>query len=137
LPDINVWIAIVSDRHTHHDRAKEWFADLESGAAAFCRITQMGFLRLITNHHVMGTDVVTQKQAWRVYEALLQDDRVTFLQEPPGIDDEWQRLTQGASPSTNTWTDAYLAAFASTRGLRVVSFDDDFKNLPGANPVIL
>lgn len=85
----------------------------------------------------MGTDVVTQKQAWRVYETLLRDDRVTFLHEPPGTEDKWRLLTQGASPSTNTWTDAYLAAFASVRDLKVVSFDGDFKKISGANTLIL
>jgi hypothetical protein len=132
-----VWLAIVSDRHTHHERAKEWFSDIEPEGAAFCRITQMGFLRLITNHHVMGTDVVTQKQAWRVYETLSSDERVAFVHELPSIDEEWRRLTQSSTPSTKTWRDAYLAAFASIRSLRIVSFDHDFKKLPGASPLIL
>ena len=128
---------MASDRHVHHERAKHWFADIAQGGSAFCRITQMGFLRLITNPHVMGADVATQKHAWHVYEALSRDDRVAFLQEPPAIDNEWRRLTQGASTSTNTWTDAYLAAFASTRGLKIVSFDTGFKKLLGDNALIL
>jgi toxin-antitoxin system PIN domain toxin len=137
LPDINVWIALASDRHVHHEAAKAWFAEIEPDGAAFCRITQMGFLRLITNRHVMGADVVTQKEAWQVYKKLSRDQRVTFLHEPPGIEDEWQRLTQSGSASTNTWTDAYLAAFASIRSLKVVSFDGGFEKLIGANAVIL
>ena len=137
LPDINVWIALASDRHVHHEAAKKWFAEIESGGAAFCRVTQMGFLRLITNRHVMGEDVVMQKEAWQVYQNLSRDQRVTFLHEPSGIEDEWRRLTQGGSASTNTWTDAYLAAFALTRGLKVVSFDGGFGKLPGANAITL
>jgi uncharacterized protein len=137
LPDINVWIALASDRHTHHERAKEWFSGIELDGAAFCRITQMGFLRLITNHRVMGSDVATQKQAWHIYETLSRDERVTVVDELLGVYEEWRRLTQRASPSTNTWTDAYLAAFASVRSLRVVSFDADFKKLPGAHALIL
>jgi toxin-antitoxin system PIN domain toxin len=66
LPDINVWIALASDRHVHHEAAKSWFAGIEPGGTAFCRVTQMGFLRLTTNRHVMGADVVTQKEAWQV-----------------------------------------------------------------------
>ena len=137
MPDINVWIALASDRHVHHDAAKNWFADIESGEAAFCRVTQMGFLRLITNRHVMGADVVTQKEAWQVYQKLSRDQRVTFLAEPPSIEDEWRRLTQSGSTSTNTWTDAYLAAFATIRGFKVVSFDGGFEKLLGTNAVIL
>jgi toxin-antitoxin system PIN domain toxin len=134
LPDINVWIALASDRHVHHKTAKNWFADIESGSAGFCRVTQMGFLRLITNRHVMGADVVTQKEAWQVYQNLSKDQRVTFLHEPSGIEDEWRRLTQSGSSSTNTWTDAYLAAFASIRSLKIVSFDSGMR---GADVIIL
>jgi len=94
----------------------------------------MGFLRLITNRHVMGADVVTQKEAWQVYQNLSKDQRVTFLHEPSGIEDEWRRLTQSGSSSTNTWTDAYLAAFASIRSLKIVSFDSGMR---GADVIIL
>jgi toxin-antitoxin system PIN domain toxin len=137
LPDINVWIALASDRHVHHEAAKNWFAEVEPGGAAFCRVTQMGFLRLITNRHVMVADVVTQKEAWQVYQKLSRDPRVTFLHEPSGIEDEWRQLTQSGSTSTNTWTDAYLAAFALIRGLKVVSFDGDFEELLRTNAIIL
>ena len=137
LPDINVWIALAADRHVHHETAKGWFAEIEPGEANFCRVTQMGFLRLITNRHVMGADVVTQKEAWQVYQNLSQDQRVTFLPEPSGIEGVWRRLTQSGSNSTNTWTDAYLAAFASIRGLTVVSFDGGFKKWLGPNAIIL
>jgi toxin-antitoxin system PIN domain toxin len=137
LPDINVWIALASDRHVHHEAGKNWFAEVEPGGAAFCRVTQMGFLRLITNRQVMGADVVTQKEAWQVYQKLSRDPRVTFLHEPSGIEDEWRQLTQSGSTSTNTWTDAYLAAFALIRGLKVVSFDGDFEKLLRTNAIIL
>lgn len=137
MPDINVWIALASDRHVHHEAAKNWFAAVEPGGAAFCRVTQMGFLRLITNRHVMVADVVTQKEAWQVYQKLSRDPRVTYLHEPSGIENEWQRLTQSGSASTNTWTDAYLAAFALMRGLKAVSFDGGFEKLLGANAIIL
>lgn len=137
MPDINVWIALAYERHVHHDAAKDWFDGVESGGSAFCRVTQMGFLRLITNRHVMGAEVVTQKDAWQVYQKLSRDQRVTFLGEPPNTEEEWRRLTQGASASTNTWTDAYLAAFASVRGLKVISLDGGFKKMLGVNAVLL
>jgi toxin-antitoxin system PIN domain toxin len=137
LPDINVWIALASDRHVHHQTAAAWFDEIESGAAAFCRVSQMGFLRLITNRHVMGADVVTQKEAWQTYQKLSRDQRVTFLNEPADLEDEWRRLTQASSASTNLWTDAYLAAFATRRGLTIVSFDGGFQKTPGISATIL
>ncbi len=49
LPDVNVWIALAAERHAHHMRAREWFATLADERLVFCRITQLGFLRLLTN----------------------------------------------------------------------------------------
>jgi uncharacterized protein len=137
LPDINVWIALASDRHVHHEAARDWFGGVQTGGAAFCRVTQMGFLRLLTNRQVMGEDVVTQKEAWQVYQQLSRDQRAAFLPEPLNLEETWRRLTQGGATATNTWTDAYLAAFASLRGLQIVSLDHGFKKLPGAEAVIL
>ena len=59
----------------------------------------------------MGADVVTQKEAWQVFQKLSRDQRVTFLHEPSGIEDDGGGHAK-RFPSTNTWTDAYLAAFA-------------------------
>lgn len=36
LPDVNVWIALVSDRHEHHAIARSWF-DSVIGPVLFCR----------------------------------------------------------------------------------------------------
>ena len=53
LLDVNVWIALAAERHTHHRVARRWFSNLLDEKLAFCRITQLGFLRLLTNRHVM------------------------------------------------------------------------------------
>jgi predicted nucleic acid-binding protein len=87
----------------------------------------MGLLRLITNRQVMGTDVVTQKVAWQVYAQLAKDQRVTFLPEPVGLETEWRRLTQTGASATNTWTDAYLAAFATLCDGSLVTFDSGIR----------
>ncbi len=85
----------------------------------------------------MGGDVVGQKVAWQVYEKLSRDQRVKFLDERGGIENEWRILTQSDSAANNVWTDAYIAAFASVRGLRIVSFDSGFKKMAGVNSIIL
>src|SRR5207245_9195644 len=47
LPDVNVWIALTAEGHVHHVPARGWFAAQPDTSVAFCRITQMGLLRLI------------------------------------------------------------------------------------------
>ena len=137
LPDVNVWIALAWEGHVHHEIAKTWFAGLEPGEAAFCRITQMGFLRLTTNARVMGGDVVSQRNAWPLYEDLARDTRVTFVSEPPDIEPALKDYTQGRFTGTNVWTDAYLAALASVRGMRLVSFDRGLARIKDVHPLIL
>jgi len=73
----------------------------------------MGFLRLITNAHVMGPDVLSQRNAGKVYDDLARDKRVTFAIESAEIEPLWKSYTQGRFTGTNVWTDPYLAALAS------------------------
>ena len=137
LPDVNVWIALSADRHVHHAAARRWFLTLERGGSVFCRVTQRGFLRLITNRRIMGDEVLNQQDAWEVYEKLARDKRVLFAAEPAEIESVWKRYSQGLFSGTNAWTDAYLAAFAAIHDLMLVSFDRGFQKLEGLNATIL
>jgi len=123
LPDVNVWIAFAWQGHVHHEIVKPWFATLEPGQAAFCRVTQMGFLRLITNARVMGRELLSQRNAWKIYDDLARDRRVTFANESADVEPVWKRYTQSRFTGTNIWTDAYLAALASVQGMRLVTLD--------------
>ncbi len=37
LPDVNVWLAMAFDGHTHHPSAKSWFDALAADVCFFCR----------------------------------------------------------------------------------------------------
>ena len=137
LPDINVWVALASDRHVHHGVARDWFTAIGEAGTAFCRVTQMGFLRLLTNSRVMGEDVLNQRQAWSVYEQLARDQRVVFALEPPDIEPVWKKLTQSAFRVTGLWTDAYIAALALLHNFQVVSFDQGFRKIARLDSTIL
>jgi toxin-antitoxin system PIN domain toxin len=135
LPDVNVWLALVSARHVHNDAAVRWLERIGEGQLAFCRVSQMGLLRLLTNTRVMGVDVLAPSDAWRVYEEMMRDARVRFLAERGGLEAIWKGLTQG--PATGAWTDAYLMAFAQAQGLHVVTFDRGFERFGDARTVLL
>ena len=73
FPDINVWIALTHGAHVHHQVARDWFDSLEPDARfCFCRFTQLGLLRLLTAEPVMGEEVMTQVEAWAVYDRWLR-----------------------------------------------------------------
>ncbi len=137
LPDINVWLAIAADGHLHHRDAMTWFDTAGAGEAAFCRITQMGFLRLLTNAHAMHEDVRSQKEAWRIYDRFRDDERVTFLIEPEGLEREWRAATRHPTSSRHLWTDCYLHTFAAERQAVVVTFDRAFAKSAGVQPILL
>jgi uncharacterized protein len=124
LPDVNVWVASVSRRHVHSELCGAWLSSLdESNEVFFCRVSQMGLLGLLTNEAAMGEDVLTSRKAWRVYDAILGDDRIQFAPEPILLAQEWRKLSSFDRPTPKIWTDAYLTAFARTAGMRLVTMD--------------
>jgi hypothetical protein len=122
FPDVNVWLALASRRHIHHNLAYRWLESLEGIDLAFCRITQLGLLRLLTTSAVMSVDVLTQRQAWQAYDRLLSD-RVHFLDEPPTIESRFRLLTHQSASSPKEWADAYLTAFASEAKITLATLD--------------
>jgi len=125
LPDINVWLALVYEGHQHHKVAFKWFDQVENEQLYFCRITQLGFLRLLTQPSVMAGDVKSLRQAWNVFDTLQSDSRIAFAIEP--TDEELESLFRKFSStheiSPKRWPDAYLLAFAGRCGLELVTFD--------------
>ena len=126
LPDVNVWTALAAEGHIHHVVAREWFAAQPDASVAFCRITQMGLLRLLTNSSVMGRAPRTIVQAWEVYEQLRGDRRLVFATEPDGVEPVWRLLMTRPGVGASSWTDAYLAAFAQEHSYSLVTFDTAF-----------
>ena len=136
FPDINVWVALTHGQHVHHVIARDWFASLDADERfCFCRFTQLGLLRLLTAAAVMGDEVLDQREAWSVYDRWRQDDRVTFLEEPPGLEQRFRGLTRLKHPAPKHWADAYLIAFAERGQLTLVTFDRTFRGK--ARPLVL
>ena len=101
LPDVNVWIALAAERHTVHRAARHWFSNLQDEKLAFCRLTQLGFLRLLTNKHVMQEEVMRPNEAWEAYRILRMHQRIGYLAEPNELPEAWQAFTEGALTSPN------------------------------------
>ncbi len=123
LPDVNVWIALAVIEHEQHEPAIRWFESTAGADLAFCRVTQMGFLRLLTNTHVMKGDQLTQKGAWSRLDAVYREVRPLFAAEPELLERTWRGLSSTPGSGVNLWTDAYLAAFAQVTGYVFVTFD--------------
>ena len=123
MPDLNVWLALATARHQHHAAAAAWIDSVDSGEIVFCRVTQVGLLRLLSNRAVMGPELLSPSKAWEVFDAIAADPRVRFASEPPGVEPIWRRLTAMETPLVSGWTDMYLLAYSRAEDLRLVTFD--------------
>jgi len=82
----------------------------------------------------MHEDIQSQKQAWVTYDKLMESDNVAFLTEPDNAQLEFRlrQLSSSTLASPKQWPDAYIAAFAKTSGLTLVTFDRALsQNAPG------
>ena len=139
LPDINFWLAIDIAAHQHHQSALAWFTQHLGEPLIFCRNTQQGYLRLLTNPAPRGAGgfAVNMAQAWQHYDQFLSNPSIRFEAEPIGIESVWRQYTQGKTFSPKLWNDAYLAAFVKQRDYNLVTFDQGFQNYPGLKLTLL
>ena len=134
LADVNVWLATLVQQHPHHQRAINWWRRkvLPDGQEVlFCRVTQLGLLRLLSNETVMGASRRTPREAWRDYDRLLAQGPIGYLHEPDDVDQVLRSHTLDESASASLWTDAYLAAFARAADVRLATFDRGFSRFSG------
>lgn len=83
----------------------------------------------------MADEVMNQTQAWGVYDRWLQDSRVDLMDEPSGLEARFRALTRSRYAPPKDWADSYLAAFAASAQLTLVTFDLALK--ARAKPLIL
>lgn len=130
LFDTSVWLAAVFPTHPFHPVARRCLLNASPAAPAiFCRSTQQSFLRLSSTPALLqayGATGLTHRDALLALGALMALPQVTESEEPPGTFALWQRLAVRDSASPKVWMDAYLAAFAISGGLRLVTLDRDF-----------
>lgn len=94
LLDVNVWLAMAFDSYRHHVVAAKWFDGAGEDRCCFCRLTQMGFLRIATTPRLMMERALPLNEAWQFYDQLYEDPRVVYVEEPAGVEQTWRALTQ-------------------------------------------
>ena len=67
----------------------------------------------------------------------MADDRFTYRDEPAGLQAKLREFTRGFPFSPRLWQDAYLAAFAATAGLGLITFDQGYGKFAGLRAEIL
>jgi toxin-antitoxin system PIN domain toxin len=140
LADSNIWLALALSKHEFHAAARSWFRDRAPQEALFCRATQQTFLRLLTTKAVLvpyRIPPLSNQAAWSVYEGLRMDERISWVEEPNGLEVVWKKFAGGSKASPKVWMDAYLAAFAKVGGHGLVTTDKGFKQFKGLDLLVL
>jgi toxin-antitoxin system PIN domain toxin len=137
LVDANVVFPLLLSRHPHRQAALTWLDSVRSGEGGLCRLVQLAVLRLLCNRTVMGPDVQRPVEAWRALRSLQLDERFVFAPEPENMDVNLRAMVEGREATPNVWSDAYLAAFALSEGLSLVSFDGGMKSFPHVETLLL
>jgi hypothetical protein len=131
LLDVSVWLPLSAEGHVHHRQAREYWSVESAEQIAFCHVTMLALLRHLGNRRIMGPDVQTTGQAWKIYQRWRDLPEVVYAPEPDGVEQQLAEWSDTLKLGSGQWTDAYLAAFAAAGGHRLVAFDADFKRFPG------
>jgi hypothetical protein len=137
LADANVLLALLSEQHKHHEIASRWFGNVRTGEAILCRVVQLALIRLLGNPAVMQENAIPASKAWALIAHLMEDERVVFAIEPPGLDSFVPKLLNYPVPTNKLVSDAYLAAFSLAGSMRLVTFDQGFKQFRGVDLELL
>lgn len=129
LLDLNILTALLWPTHEHHQAAHRWFGGRANASWATCPLTQLGFVRIVSNP-VFSRDALTPVTAVALLAENLAHPAHEFwsdgLQVPPAVEGLEARL-QGY----RQLTDAYLLALASDHGGVLATFDGGLRTLAG------
>ena len=117
--------------HRHSASAWRWFRSLADDEVLYCRLTQLGLLRLLTTKAVMGDDCLTVGGAWDVYETWLRDPKIEFRSEPADVGGLFRHATARFSKTAapKALGDCYLVALSQATHTTLVTLDGALSHL--------
>jgi toxin-antitoxin system PIN domain toxin len=129
LLDINILTALLWPTHEHHEVAHSWFGDRADAPWATCSLTQLGFVRIVSNP-AFSRDALSPIEALALLGENLAHPGHEFwtdnLQVPSAVKGMEAKL-QGY----RQLTDAYLLALANRRKGVLATFDRGVRTLAG------
>ncbi|MGI8785969.1 MAG: TA system VapC family ribonuclease toxin [Acidobacteriota bacterium] len=129
LLDLNILTALLWPAHEHHEAAHRWFGARANARWATCPLTQLDFVRIVTNP-AFSRDALSPIEAVALLAENLAHAAHEFwaenLQVPAAVKGMEARL-QGH----RQLTDAYLLALASRRKGLLATFDRGLRALAG------
>jgi uncharacterized protein len=122
LLDVNVLLGWLWPTHETHKAASIWVDNHRQEAWATCPITEMGFLRIVTNHS-FSPNAPAWAEAARTLGKHTESNAVHHFWPDSLTLAEVDRQFGSRIKGPNQITDAYLLALAMSNHGRLVTFD--------------
>ncbi|HET7209812.1 MAG TPA: TA system VapC family ribonuclease toxin [Terriglobales bacterium] len=129
LLDVNVLIALFWPAHESHARVQQWFRHHSHEGWATCPLTQLGFVRIVSNV-AFSPDAVRAEDATQLLEENLKRSDHHFWPDDLSFVDAL-RPVRSLPRGHRQVTDAYLVALALHRKGKLATLD---KSLAGMLP---
>lgn len=128
LLDLNILTALLWPAHEHHEASHRWFGRRSDQTWATCALTQLGFVRIVTNP-AFSRDALTPADA----VALLAENIAQTAHEFWADDLQVPSALEAVGPlqGHRQVTDAYLLALAIRRKGVLATFDRGLGTLAG------
>jgi hypothetical protein len=132
LLDINILLALLDAEHVDHRKAGDWFRSDVAAGWASCAVTQMGFVRIISQPRY-GRSLTTNEAIGRLAVAAATEHH-QFWPCDVALTDA-AVVDRGRVLGPKQVTDVYLLALAVSRGGRFVTLDRSvpLSAVPGAS----
>jgi predicted nucleic acid-binding protein len=123
LLDVNALVALGFINHEFHDRLASWVQSQTSPNLASCSITELGFVRVLTQAPAYGF-AVTQARTLLLRLKEARSSRLTFIPDEHDVSHlpAWVRAPKQI-------TDGHLSKLATANGAVLATLDE---NIPGS-----
>ena len=130
LLDLNILTALLWPAHEHYEAAHRWFRGRSHGTWATCALTQLGFVRIVSNP-AFSRDALSPAEAIALLALNVAQPAHEFwtdsIQVPAAIEGMGAQLH-----GHQQLTDAYLLALASRRHGVLATFDRGLRAVAGS-----
>jgi uncharacterized protein len=129
LLDLNILTALLWPAHEHHEAAHRWFGDRADARWATCPLTQLGFVRIVSNP-AFSRDALSPAAAAVLLAENLAHPAHEFWTESLQVPATIKGMEFGLQ-GYRQLTDAYLLGLASHRKSVLATFDRGLRTLAG------
>ena len=121
LLDANLLIALTHAAHIHHAEAHAWLEQKPGRPWATCAMTQLAFVRLTSNPHVVGEQITPAAALQALATMTAQPQHVYWPEAPEPL--AMATLNSAALVGHRQVTDAYLLGLAVHQRQRLATLD--------------